>query len=91
MNDTTTTKKKRPSWGDPGSRVVRKTSALVYSRGSRQVIVAIYPDGIIGLRLSKHRREEFVSASDTYRRAVTTRVALERATKRAKRKGKGKT
>lgn len=80
-------KRKRPSWGEPGSRVSRRTTATVYSRGARAVIVTIYPDGVIGLRLSKHRREEYVGASDQYRQAVTMRVRLERD---AKRKAKGK-
>lgn len=81
-------KRRRPSWGDPGSHVTRRTSATVYSRGSRNVIVTIYPDGVIGLRLSKHRREEFVAASDLYRQAVTSRVRAEREAKRKARKGK---
>ena len=75
-------RRKRPSWGEPGSRVTRRTTATVYSRGARPVLVTIYPDGVIGLRLSKHRREEFVNASDMYRQAVATRVASERAAKR---------
>jgi hypothetical protein len=75
----------RKKWGDPGSRVARKTEARVFSQGApRTVIVAIYPDGVIGLRLSKHRREEFVHASDIYRQAVMTRKANERAAKRRK-------
>jgi hypothetical protein len=75
-------KRRRPSWGEPGSHVTRRTTATVYSRGSRPVIVTIYPDGIIGLRLSKHRREEYASASDLYRQAVTSRVRAERDAKR---------
>lgn len=80
-------KRKRPSWGEPGSRVTRRTGAIVFSRGSRNVIVSIYPDGVIGLRLSKHRREEYVSASDTYRQAVANRVRNEREAKRKAKKG----
>ena len=76
----------RKTWGDPGSKVRRATSAAVFSAGKRRpVIVTIYPDGIIGLRLARSRREEFVDAASEYRRAVLLRVAAERA---AKRKGK---
>ena len=79
--------KRRLSWGDPGSKVTRKTEACVFSRGSRvPVYVAIYPDGTLGLRLSKHRREEYLNVADEYRRAVMLRVANERAAKKAKRK-----
>jgi hypothetical protein len=80
--DAAPAKRKRPSWGEPGSHVTRRTTATVYSRGQRPVLVTIYPDGVIGLRLSKHRREEYVGASDLYRQAVTMRVAAERAAKR---------
>lgn len=81
-------KARRPRWGEPGSRVTRRTTATVYSRGSRPVIVTIYPDGIIGLRLSKHRREEYAGAADLYRQAVTTRVRIEREAKRKARKAR---
>jgi hypothetical protein len=78
----------RKKWGDPGSKVARKTEARVFSQGApRTVIVAIYPDGVIGLRLSKHRREEFVHASDVYRQAVMQRMVNERLAKRKAKKG----
>ena len=84
-----TTKAPRPprkKWGDPGSKVTRATSAKLFSAGQhRPVIVTLYPDGIIGLRLSRYRKEEYVNAPDIYRQAVMARVAAERA---AKRKGK---
>lgn len=70
--------------------VRRRTAASVFSSGSRRpVIVTIYPDGLIGLRLHKQRREEVVPADVVYREAVVARVAFERAQKRkAKRGGK---
>jgi len=74
----------RPSWGDPGSKVTRLTRATVYSAGQRAVIVTVYPDGVIGLRLSKLRREEFINADDAYRNAVMQRTANERIAKRKK-------
>jgi hypothetical protein len=80
----TPSKRKRVKWGDPGSKVVRRTSAVVFSAGARRVIVAVYPDGVIGLRLSKLRREEFINADDAYRNAVMLRKANERAAKRKK-------
>ena len=79
----------RKKWGDPGSKVARKTAARVFSQGAaRPVIVALYPDGVIGLRLSKHRREEYVNAADIYRQAALTRMSLARMAKRKAKKGK---
>jgi hypothetical protein len=73
----------RKSWGQPGSHVTRKTEACVFDAGGRRpVVVSIYPDGLIGLRLFKRRREEFVFASDIYRQAVVARVAAARAAKK---------
>ncbi len=78
----------RPKWGDPGSKVARVTRSTVFSAGKRRpVIVTVYPDGIIGLRLSRTRREEYVDAASTYRSAVISRVAFERAAKRKAKKG----
>jgi hypothetical protein len=54
------------------------------------VVVSVYPEGIIGLRLAKHRTEEYVDAADIYRQAVMTRKAAERAAKRKARKEKKK-
>jgi len=82
MMTSDTPRKRRPKWLEPGSKVTRKTRATVYSRGARAVIVTLYPDGVIGLRLTKHRREENVDAADVYRRAVAERVAIERAQRR---------
>lgn len=68
--------------------VRRRTAASVFSSGSRRpVVVTIYPDGVIGLRLHKTRREETMLADVIYRQAVVERVAYER---RQKRKAKGK-
>lgn len=82
------TKPKRRHWGDPGSRVRRKTDAMVFSRGSRCVIVTVYPSGVIGFRLERERREEFASASDIYRQAARARVVAEKAKRRAERKAR---
>ena len=83
MTDEPKPKAKRRKWGDPGSRVVRRTTVAVFSMGKRRpVIVAVYPDGRIGLRLTKQQREEFVFADDTYREAVIRRKANERATRK---------
>ena len=76
-------KPRRPKWGDPGSKVRRTTTARVFSSGaSRPVIVSIYPDGVVGFRLSRNRKEEFCYADDLYRQAVMTRKANERAAKK---------
>lgn len=78
---------RRLKWGEPGSKCTRRTRATVFSRGARPVIVTIYPDGVIGFRLSKQRREEFRFADDCYREAVIARKAQEREAKRKARKG----
>jgi hypothetical protein len=84
-----TPKPKRPKWGEPGSHTTRRTSASVFSRGARRaVIVTVYPDGVLGLRLSRTRREELVAADTVYREAVIARVAIERAQRKARRKAK---
>lgn len=81
------TKKPRKKWGDPGSKVTRATSARLFSAGkNRPVVVTLYPDGLIGLRLSRYRKEEYVNASDIYRQALWARVAAERAAKKKARK-----
>ena len=79
------TKRKRPQWGDRDSKCRRKTTAAVFSSGAqRPLYVTIYPDGLIGLRLSKHRREEYADAASIYRQAVISRVAAERAARKKK-------
>lgn len=77
----------RPTWGAPGSKVTRKTNAIVRDRGARRVIVTLYPDGTIGLRPERTRREEVVDASWLWQDTVKRRVAFERAQKRAAKKG----
>lgn len=77
----------RPKWGQPGSKVTRKTTTMVRDRGLRKVIVTIYPEGIIGLRAERTRKEEIVDAAWLWGYAVKQRVANERAAKRAARKG----
>jgi len=66
----------------------RRTDARVQDQGSRRLIVTLYPDGCIGLRPERTRREETVSLSACWQMAVRQRVAYERAQKKAaKRKG----
>jgi hypothetical protein len=79
----------RKKWGEPGSRVKRVVRCGVWSKGkTRPVVVSIYPDGVLGLRLLGTKREEFTFADDIYRNAVTTRVAFERAAKKKARKAR---
>lgn len=75
----------RIAWGKPGSKVARKTTARVFSAGAKAVIVIVYPDGIIGLRLERGRKEEYVEAATLYRQAVVARVRAEKLAKRKKR------
>lgn len=68
--------------------VRRQTASTVFSSGARRpVIVSIYPDGLIGLRLHKHRREEFICADVAYKNAVVDRQRYERDVKRKAKKG----
>jgi hypothetical protein len=84
---TKATKAPRKKWGDPGSKVTRATGASLFSAGKRRtVVVTVYPDGIIGLRLIRHRKEEYVNAADIYRQATMARVSAERAAKRKAKK-----
>jgi hypothetical protein len=68
--------------------VSRQTRAMFRSQGLRPVIVTVYPEGIIGLRLYRLRREEQLDAATLYERAVKTRVAREHAERRAARKAR---
>jgi hypothetical protein len=75
----------RPKWGEPGSRTRRVTRGRVWSSGKyRPVIVIVYPDGVIGLRLLGTRSEETVFAADVFRRAALERAAFERRKKKGK-------
>ena len=66
--------------------VRRRVAAAVFSQGAhRPVIVTIYPDGLIGLRLHRQRREEYADAASVYRQAVISRVTAERAERRKSR------
>ena len=77
----------RKKWGDPGSKVTRTTTASVFSAGKRRhIAVTVYANGIIGLRLVRHRTEEYIDVVTAYRKAVWARMALERAAKRKARK-----
>jgi len=76
----------RLKWGQPGSRVKRKTEATVFSRGRRNVVVSVYPDGTIGYRLLGERKEYFRNAASDYIDAVRATKAAERAKRKAERK-----
>jgi hypothetical protein len=80
----------RVKWGNPGSRVSRKTTALVRDRGARRIVVTLYPDGIIGLRAERTRREEVIDASWAWYEAVKARVYAAKVAKRKAKKTGGK-
>jgi hypothetical protein len=77
----------RVAWGKPGSKVTRRTTALVRDRGLRKVVITVYPEGMIGLRAERTRKEEMVDAAWLWQYAVKARVTAEKLAKRAKRKG----
>lgn len=65
----------------------RKTRATFRDRGKeRAIIVTVYPDGTLGLRLEYQRQEETIAASTIYSIAVQRRVAEESRLKKAKKK-----
>jgi hypothetical protein len=78
----------RKVWGDPGSKVTRKTAAFVWSSGKGRLVVAtVYHDGIIGTRLLGSRTEYYTLLADIHRNAVAGVAAAKRA---AKKKGYGR-
>jgi hypothetical protein len=55
----------------------------------RRIVVSLEPGDLIGFRLERTRRTEYLTVAGCYERAVIVRVAHERAEKRkAKQKGK---
>ena len=52
----------------------------------RRLAVTLYPNGVLGIRPEKTRREEIVSLEAVYGLAVKQRVAKEQAERRAKAK-----
>lgn len=74
---------------DTNKPVRRRTEALVREQGKlRRVIVTIYPSMVLGLRLEKTRREEYLTIHAAYGLAVKARVAQERREKAEKKKAK---
>ena len=62
-------------------------TALVRDMGKlKRLVVTIYPNGTLGLRPEKTRREEAVLLTACYGLAIKQRVAKERADKKGKRK-----
>lgn len=53
-----------------------------------KIIVTLYPNGIIGLREARRRKEYALSVGTLYVQAVTAQARLERIAKRAARKNR---
>jgi hypothetical protein len=67
--------------------VKRQTETLVRDGAKRRnLVVTLYPGGVIGLRPSKTRREELLTLEAAYALAIRQRVAKERAEKKARRR-----
>lgn len=67
--------------------VKRRSEAFVRDRGKfRPLVVTLYPNDTIGLRLAGSRKEEVTALTSVYHLAVKQRVAKEMAEKREKRK-----
>lgn len=52
----------------------------------RNLVITLYPGGVIGLRPEKTRREELLSVEAAYSLAIKQRVARERVEKKARRR-----
>ena len=71
--------------------VRRETSAVVFSRGNRAVIVEIEPPGrMIGFRLKGTRTTHWLPVDFLYRTAVQATVEAKRRAKRDAKKAKGR-
>lgn len=64
-------------------KIVRKVDmSMVRDRGKLKALVAtIYPNGTLGLRPEKTRREEVITLESCYGLAIKQRAARERAAK----------
>ncbi len=63
--------------------VTRRSNERVRDAGkSRRIVVTLYPNGLIGLRPERTRREETVPIDVIWLQAVKARVLAERAAKR---------
>ena len=68
--------------------VTRKSSTTIRDAGQRrELVITLYPNGLIGLRPLKTRREERITIEAVYSLAVKQRIALERAAKRTRKRG----
>jgi hypothetical protein len=83
-------KPKRKKWGTAGSKVSRKVPSTVFSAGkrNRDVVISVYPDGVIGLRLAGQRSTSEVSieAGSVYKIAAAIRARADRAKRKAAKK-----
>jgi hypothetical protein len=68
------------------NKPVRRRGNIPY-RG-RRIVVSLEPGDLLGFRLERTRRTEYLTVAGCYERAVVVRVMHERAEKR-KLKGKG--
>lgn len=69
------------------NKPVRRRGMMPY-RG-RRIVVSLEPGDLLGFRLERTRRTEYLTVAGCYERAVIVRVAHEKAEKRkAKQKGK---
>lgn len=69
--------------------VTRRTDDRIqWPGGSKRLVVTLYPNGLIGLRPEKTRREETIPVTHCYSIALKARVLAEREAKRAKRRAR---
>ena len=69
----------------------RADAALVRESGRlRRLCITLYPNGTVGLRQERSRREELVTIAAVYDLAVRLRVRTEQADKKKAKKGRRK-
>lgn len=69
--------------------VTRRSDATVRDgKRPRRIVVTLYPNGTLGLRPEKTRREEVVSLAAVWSIGVKQRVATERAASKTARKSR---
>lgn len=74
---------------DATKPVTRRTPAAVRDAGrTRRLVVTIHPNGTLGLRPERTRREETITLEAIYSLAVKQRVAKEQADKKKAKKAR---
>lgn len=69
----------------PLNKPIRRVSDMSVVRDcgkTRRLVVSLYPNGLVGIRPEKTRREEYVTLEAVYGYAIKARVAKQQAERR---------